>query len=352
MISTRAQRPGLPPAPSTPRAGRGNTRRGRSPLRTGVLAAVLGASLALGAGPALAEAPMASGSGAQYKTTVESRTRGELHDEDFRQASVLASQILLHLTSATEAALDEDWARTRTQIDHALTVAGIIRALLPVREVTTTVRDARGTVVYQYTERFQDDLIPIFEGTIALDVVRPILEQKKEQAAVKGVELADSELIHTAMLLDLSYVERKLRRARQALDDKPARALEQLALATLTGVRLEANPQDDPLMAAQAALELAERNLSEGKVEGARTNLAKARVELETYRTLVGPTRSAEVDELNQRIAALEKKLEEPGAAGKIRGFWHKVTGWRQTVEGEAESEEAEGPARATGARK
>jgi uncharacterized protein (DUF1501 family) len=62
-----------------------------------------------------------------------------------------------------------------------------------------------------------------------------------------------------------------------------------------------------------------------------------AKVQLETYRTLVGDAQAQPATQLDNEITALQAKIREPGAADTIRGFWNRVTGWFRTEPGQAE---------------
>ena len=125
---------------------------------------------------------------------------------------------------------------------------------------------------------------------------------------------------------------------------KPKEALAALKEAQDQGVNHSAHKENDPLLAAQSALRLAEQQVRDGKFEGANANLQLARVQLEAYRTLVGEAAGQSVTQLDQEINGLQQKIREPGATDKIRGFWNRVTGWfnvepgtvHQTTEKEA----------------
>jgi hypothetical protein len=197
------------------------------------------------------------------------------------------------------------------------------------------VKDAKGTEVYRDEQKVQDDQIPIFAGAIAVEVVEPLVEAKKDQAALKGLKLADADVIHTAMTADLSYIERKLARAAQLLT-KPEEAAVQLALAQNVGVRFSARKEDNPLVEVQQALRLAERMVQEKKYEGAKTNLQSAKLRLEAYRGLVGSAEAAPAAELEKEIEKLSSEIEKPGGAEKIRGMWNKATSWFKREPGQA----------------
>src|SRR5208282_3569289 len=179
---------------------------------------------------------ISTGSGKQYKTTVERKTEGDLAGEDFRQASLLTSRVVLHLNKAALYLGGEKNDQARQELESGLSLIGIVRRLLPTTTVTTIVRDNEGKEVYRYVDRVQEDSIPLHEGLVAVNMMEPITDAKQGEAAVHGVRLADAELIHTSVLVKLDYVESKLNRALRLLKDKPEDALAQLALAQSQGV--------------------------------------------------------------------------------------------------------------------
>jgi hypothetical protein len=269
-----------------------------------------------------------TGSGNKYKTTVDQKAGGELSAEDFRQASLLASRIVLHVNEAVED-LDQDRAAdARAAVQKGLELAKLVRDLLPTTEVTTSVRDSKGTEVYRNVDRVQNDRIPLHEGLVAVKVVEAITDAKRDAASVKGVRLADADLVHTSVLLELDYVEGRLKRALNALPAKPADALKQLVLAQSQGVTFSVNKEDNPLVAAQLALQLAEQMVKEDQVEAAKANLQLAKNQLVLYRGLVGKHESDDVKKLEEDISKLQGNIETADAAANIRGFWDRVANW------------------------
>jgi len=278
-----------------------------------------------------------SGSSKKYQTIVDRKTEGDLSAEDFRQASLLTSQMVAHINKAAEQLIDNKTNMARPELEKARTLLGIVRELLPVTTVTTVVKDSQGREVYNNVEKIQDDLVPIFRKMVAVEVISPILEIKKEQAALEGVKLVDADLLYTTVLVDLRYLERKLNRAITLLNEEPEKAFEQLLDAQTKGINIRVNKEDHPLVAAQSALRLAERQVQEKKYEGAKVNLQQANIYLETYRTIVSDTEGKEVQKLKDEIEKLSNKLENSGSAEEIRGFWHRVTGMFRRESGETQ---------------
>ncbi|MEI9898114.1 MAG: YfdX family protein [Chthoniobacter sp.] len=275
------------------------------------------------------------GSGKNYKTTVERQSEGELSAEDLHQASLLSSQLLKHLNTAAVACIDGKGDSAKPEIEKAQILAGIVRKLLPSTTVTTIVKDAQGQEVYRDLQKVQEDQIPIFAEDIAVEVVEPLVEAKKDQAALKGLKLADADVIHTSVLADLGYIERKLARASQLLS-KPEEAAAQLALAQDVGIRFTAHKEENPLVEVQHALRLAERMVQEKKYEGAKANLEAAKLRLDAYRGLVGASEAKSAADLEKEIEKVSGELEKPGVAGRIRGMWDKATSWFTRETGQA----------------
>jgi hypothetical protein len=272
------------------------------------------------------------GSGKRYKTTVERHTEGELTAEDLHQASLLTSQLLVHVNEATLQLADGRRDTVRSELEKADALAKVVRSLLPVTVVTTTVKDAHGKDIYHDVQRVQDDQIPISEGDIAVEVVEPIVEAKKDEASLKGVKLADADLIRTRVLVDLGFIERKLKRATELMgqtqESNTKEAAVELALAQTQGVRFAVHKEDSPLVDVRHALRLAERMVREKKYEGAKANLQLAKVHLGTYRAVMDEASAKPVADLEKEIDALSSQLQTSGAADKIGGLWNRVGTW------------------------
>lgn len=293
-----------------------------------VMVTVLTASASSGENESPGNNKTTIGTGAQYKTTVHRQTKGELSEEDFRQVSTLAPQILQHLNAAVACLEVGDQKEAKAELNQNEKLIHVIRDMLPVTIVTTVTENARGEEVYRDENHIQDDLVPIYEMMTSVDVVAPIIDAKKEGAALQGLRLSDAEIVHTSVLLDISYVDRKISRALELLSKEPEKAREELNLAQTVGVDFSIDKEDSPLVKAQRALRLAERMINENKMEGAEENLEVAKIHLEEYRSLAGPARKDEVDKIQKDIGRLFGKLEKEGAESTVRDLWHRVTGW------------------------
>jgi hypothetical protein len=301
--------------------------------------AVAGLALSVARSDAAASANVTTntyGSGKLYKTSVERQTEGELSAEDLHQASVLTSQLLMHLNKAAQQLGDSQSDSARSEMQKAESLLKVVRGLLPTTVVTTTVRDAQGREIYREVERVQDDQISIFEGQVAVEVVEPIVEAKKDEAALKGLKLAEADLIRTSVQVDLGFVERKLKRAAELIV-KPKEAVAELAQAQSQGIRFYAHKEDSPLVDVQHALRLAERMAREKKFEGAKANLQLAKLGLETYRSLAGAEAGKSITDLQKEVEKVSGELQSPGVAEKIRSMWEKATSWFTRESGQAQ---------------
>lgn len=308
-------------------------------LRLVAMLAGAGLALSVARSDAAASANVTTntyGSGKLYKTSVERQTEGELSAEDLHQASVLTSQLLMHLNKATQQFEDDQSDRARSDLQKAQSLVKVVRSMLPTTVVTTTVRDAQGKEIYREVERVQDDQIAIYQGQVAVEVVEPIIEAKKDDAALKGLKLAAADLIRTSVLVDLGLVERKLKRA-DDLITKPKEAAAELAQAQSQGVRFYSHKDDSPLVDVQLALRLAERMAREKKFEGAKANLQLAKLGLETYRGLAGAEEGKSITDLQKEVEKVSGELQSPGVADKIRGMWEKATSWFTRETGQAQ---------------
>jgi hypothetical protein len=145
------------------------------------------------------------------------------------------------------------------------------------------------------------------------------------------------------VLVDLAYVERKIKRAMDLIK-KPEEALAELTLAQTRGIEMSVNKEDNPLVSVQEALRLAERMVEEEKLDVAKENLQIAQFHLETYRALLGKDAGEKIKKLQEDITAVSNKLQMKEAAGTIREFWERVTGWfkKGTQEAQVTDQEAE----------
>ena len=177
-------------------------------------------------------------------------------------------------------------------------------------------------------------------------MVEPITDAKQDEAAIKGLRLADAELVHTSVLAKLDYIENKLNRALKLLGDKSEDALAQLRLAQTQGMTFLVNKEDDPLVKAQMALQLAERMAEQGREEAAKANLQLAKKLLELYRGLLPQGKSEHVTKLQGEITKLQTEIGGKDAAKTIRGFWDRVASWfvRQPGESRATTSETRLP--------
>ena len=313
-------------------------REGAGLCRAGRLATTVPRFLLLLAMGALAYAPLGRadhhatnafsqsfGTGKQFKSTIERQTEGTISAEDLHQASLLAAQLLLHLNEAAQDLSDSRHDSARPELARAESLAKVVRGLLPVTTTTTTVKDAQGKEVYRYSQRVQDDLIPIFAEDMTIKLVEPVIEARSGEASLKGLRLADADVIRKSVLVDLGYIERKLKRAGELMD-KPQEALAELKHAQAIGVHFHARKEDAPLIDVQYALTLAERMVAQNNYEAAKDNLQVAKQRLEVYRQLLGKNASRAVTDLEKEIEKISGALREADAASLLRHVWGRVT--------------------------
>jgi hypothetical protein len=295
--------------------------------RVTVLSILLAAALAvpISAGAATTKPDVdrsITGSGSKYLTEVSRKTTGDLTNADLREVSLLTGQVLNHVSTAIEKLEARNTADARLELKNAQTLIGIVRDMLPVTEVTTIVRNVKGTEMYRHTEVVQDDLIELYDEVAVVDVLNNILNAKKATEAEP--EYLGSVELYTSVLADLGYIERKVEAASKAMD-RPEEALKQLRLAEVDGVDMRISEAESPLLEARRALELAEVQVMNGSFDMARDNLNRARARLKEYEAVHGVTKEASVQEITDQIDTLNKDLKKQGVAEEIRDLWNKT---------------------------
>ena len=267
-----------------------------------------------------------TGSGGKYKTTVTRQTKGQISPEDLRQVSLLASQVLMHVNKAEQSIELGNSDSAKAEIKDAKNLIDIAHKLLPVNTVTTIIKDAKGTEVYQNTETTQNDVIPLYQAVETIDTFNEILNIKKAQ--LKGKEFLGRVNINATMLADLGYIEQKVLHAMQLMDNNQSdEAKQQLFLAKSYGVDVRFSETESALVDARKAFSLAEQMVNEKKYDAATANLKLAKIRLQEYAELTGKPEVDEVKQLRKDIDNLIGDIKEKGSAGKIRTLWHKTTG-------------------------
>lgn len=276
-----------------------------------------------------------------YRTEVTSETRGKLSEEDHRQVSLLAAQVLQHIDSARGAIDSDDPGRARHEVDKAGDAMKAIRALLPRTSVRTRTQAPDGRVIYEDRREVQPDRVPLFEGMLHTETLAPILEARRDAVEVKGVRLLESEAISTEAQVDLGVIESRLHRAAAALGaGKPADADRALAQAQVQGVNFRYSKEDTPLAEARDALWLARRSLEENNPEQARFNLDVARQRLRIYQEVAPRERKTDLERMLKEADELEGQLRREAAQspatdaersrqGKtVTRWWDQINAW------------------------
>ncbi len=308
-------------------------------LLIGAVAGVLPLGTAMGKDTVTRE----RGSGKPYKTVVKREQQGEITESDLRQASLLSSQLVLHTNEAVKRLRAEEVDKAKQEIRKGRKLVGFIRELLPVTKVTTIVKKQDGKQVYKDVRKVRQDEIRIYENSAALGIVDPLSDAKKkdkEKKPKQGVQVAGAQLVQTAMLADVSYIDRQLRRAKTHLkQDKVEKAVEALTQAKVRGVQFHVDRKNHPLVQAEAALRLAERMAKLDRTTAVRANLRRARSSLGLYasglddRERIKKVRTAE-QTLKQLLSKEDVTSEK--AVKQIRSLWQRFRQWLQPKQGEA----------------
>jgi len=275
-----------------------------------------------------------------YRTEVTSETKGTLGQDDLRQVSLLAAQILQHIDQARHALDADDTTRARKEVDKGREALTTVRAMLPRTKVHTRTTAPDGKVMYDDEREVQQERVPLFEGMIQARTFAPIQEAQRDASNIAGVQLIESETISTEVTADLGFVEAQLVRAAKALDEKkPADAAKALLFAQVRGVDFRYNKQDTPLAEARDAIWLAKRALEENNTVQAQANLAIARRHLEVYRQVLPENERKDVDQMMTEVNELAGKLRQEATQPSTRTertrqgtdvtrWWDQLNGW------------------------
>jgi len=271
--------------------------------------------------------------------------RGQPSEEDQQHITVLGAQLLHQIDLARKAIDAADNAAAEKAVGKAQTALKIIRQMLPKSVVSTTVKDSAGTVLYEDVEDVQQGYVTVSRSFTAIDVVRPVVESKKDAADVAGNEFVGSAVIEADVVLNLDYINQRLHKAEKALAKDLERADAALAEAQGQGTALVMTAAESPLEEAREALQLAHQAAESKQYRVAEANLRIARGNLSLYREAAPESAKDEIDKLNKDMDALAQQItgttsaEHEKTTGRVKGFLDKVESWwRKPAQSKAES--------------
>jgi hypothetical protein len=280
-----------------------------------VLSALVG--IAQGAPPSGQENKLTLESSSGITTEVEKTTTGELKVQDQQQASLLAAHLLQDIREAQLAIDDGNLDAASTRLKQASDLVAIIQKLLPVTNVSVTVKDKEGKVLYQDNHLFQPHWIPISQSLVVVDLLRPLVAKKKAakkepKGEAAGVQLKDSEIVATQISVDVGFVARRIHDAERLLKSDRDKATDMLLAAIEGGVTTVSTEIADPLVEVRDALWYAHRAVASRNYAEARANLATAREQLTVFNDLLAPAEQKEAATLTNEIQQIENELKNP----------------------------------------
>ena len=262
------------------------------------------------------------GSGQSHRSEVTRTVEKPMPPEDAPQASLLASCLVLHVDRAASYLREGQPQFVRPELQQALTLVTLLREILPVVAVTTVVTNPRGEEVYRSLDRGQEDLVPFSGRTGVAGPLDPIVDPASEATFV-GTRLRDAA--DSSGLLDLTWVEARVRRASDLLENNREGALAYLVLAQAGGIRPVGTTDVDALVEAGIALGLAERLLAERRYEAARMNLRAALARVGVHGARSGQARSTGLRELEEEIARAVALADRDGTPERIQAASRRV---------------------------
>jgi hypothetical protein len=280
------------------------------------------------------------GTEGDYRTEVTSQTKGKLTQEEWRQASLLMSQVFQHIDKARDAIDAEDTKDALKAVNKGREAIKAIRSMLPTTIVKTKTTAPDGKVIYEDDTETQATRIPLYEGMLHTQTLTPILAARRKAMEIAGVQLVESETIAAEVIADIDPIDGQLSRAAKALEDnKPEAAAKALDSALVRGIDVRINREDSELASARDAIWLARRSLEENNAAQALVNLEAAKQRLRIYRELLSQDERKDVDQMLREVDQLEGQLRSEGTHQATRGerarqghtvtqWWDKVNGW------------------------
>jgi hypothetical protein len=256
-------------------------------------------------------------SSAGIVTEVERETNGSLQASDAQHASLLAAHLIQDLRDAQLALDDDNAGAAETQLKKAGDLIGIIRRLLPETRIKVSVKDKQGKVLYEDTHVLPLEPIQVAQSVLVVDLLRPIIDAKNNDDEVSGVQLTESEVISTRIVVNVDFIARRIREAQRLLKDKSQleQAQEALTEAFEDGVKTTTNRLEEPLVEVREALWYAHRAVNSRHYEEASANLATARKHLAIFHDLLPADEQKAVAELQKEIEVLGQQLRNPSLA-------------------------------------
>jgi hypothetical protein len=268
-------------------------------------------------------------------TQVQRETEhGPPSEEEQRHISVLGAQVLRQVARARNAIDADDRVAAEEAVGKAQQALKIVRQMLPKSLVTTTVMNPKGDLLYEDTEEVQAEHVTVFRSFSAVDIVRPLIASKKNAAEVEGDEFEGGGLVEADVVVDLSFVERRLSAAKRTLSKDLAAADGALAEAQNRGTTLTIATIESPLAEAREALQFAHKAATSQEYRAAEANLRIARGYLSLYREVAPDASKDEVDALNKEIDATAQQIasttttNHKTATGSVKRILDKVNSW------------------------
>jgi hypothetical protein len=290
--------------------------------------------LALSSEPEPAK-PQVGKAGTRVTTQIQSETvRGATSEDEQRHITVLGAQLLHQINRARTAIDADDSAAANEAIQKARKALTLIQQMLPKKVVSTTVTDSDGTVVFEDAEDVQPSLVTISRSFTELDILRPLVESKKDSTEFQGEEFQGSAIIEADVVVNLAFIERRLREAERALAKDADRADQALALAQSEGTDLVITELESPLIEARQALQFAHSAAEQKQYRSAEANLRIARGYLLLHRETAPEAARDEIDKLSADIDSLAKQISGTTSAShqqnteRAKGILDRVEGW------------------------
>ncbi len=252
--------------------------------------------------------------------------------EDQHQLSLLGAHLLGQIQQA-RIAMDGSAPDTAlASVKKSLQLAGIIRSILPKTYVTMTVHDKGGKVLYEDSQYIQAEKILVFHMLSEVDKSHLHDADKKRDETKSDAQNDEKKFVDMDVVLDIGYVERRLKEAEKALPSKVDIAFRVLSDAQTGGTELTLAEFESPLHDAQEAVKSSHEAAERKDYKAAQSNLKIAREHLALYRDIVPPGHHEEIDKLGAEITKAANEITGASSHERVanvtKGILDRIKKW------------------------
>lgn len=260
-------------------------------------------------------------------TTIDVKPDSTLTDQEKESVSVAACRLLIHVDQARQLLQTKDIAGAKEQIQKAIDLGEIIKAVMPDYTVKTEVK--AGNREYIDESKLKPLLVTIADQLSEIAVFEPIKAAKRTTTTKTPSSRPIEDVIYGASTaqLNVALALPSLKQAQDALAENKPEVTDKFLNDVQSDVDFESVVVDTQLIRAQKNLFMAKQAIRKNKIEEAKKYLRTAAVSLEEYAKTAGSDISKEATALREQISALTTNLESnlTGAEESIKKLSQKI---------------------------